>query len=125
MAKEKKIKEKNGKYYLGGSKETDLIGVDKSKYDVITTDKNLAEAKSKYPNYDWFTCFTIKDKSGKQMGKMPAYTIKFNKLPSGKNLYYYYNGTAHQLSFSETEKKGNKRRFKATLTIGDPPIGNG
>ena len=124
MATDKKIKEKNGKYYLGGSKETDLLGIDKSKYDVFSTDKNLAEAISKYPDYDWFICFTIKDKAGKQVGDMPAYTIKFNKPASG-NLYYYYNGTAHQLSFSDTGKKGNKKRVKATLTIGDPPIGLG
>ena len=124
MAKETKIKEKNGKYYLGGSKETDLIGVDNSKYDVYTTDKNLDAAKRDYPNYDWFVCYTIKDKSGKQVGSMPAYTIKFNKPASG-NLYYYYNGSAHQISYSDTENKGNKRRVKATLTIGDPPIGMG
>ena len=124
MAKETKIKEKNGKYYLGGSKETDLLGINKSKYDVFSTDKNLAEAKSKYPNYDWFTCFTIKDKAGKQVGNMSAYTIKFNKPASG-NLYYYYNGTANQISYSDAEKKGNKKRVKATLTIGDPPTGMG
>ena len=124
MAKDTKIKEKNGKYDLGGSKDTDLEGIDKSKYDVFTTDKNLDAAKRDYPNYDWFVCFTIKDKAGKQVGDMPAYTIKFDKPASG-NLYYYYNGSAHQISFSDTEKKGNKKRVKATLTIGDPPVGTG
>ena len=124
MAKDTKIKEKNGKYDLGGSKDTDLEGIDKSKYDVFSTDKNLAEAKRDYPNYDWFTCFTIKDKAGKQVGDMPAYTIKFDKLASG-NLYYYYNGVANQITYSDSGKKGNKNRVKATLTIGDPPIGTG
>ena len=124
MAKETKINEKNGKYDLGGSKDTDLEGIDKSKYDVFSTDKNLAEAKRDYPNYDWFVCFTIKDKAGKQVGDMPAYTIKFDKPASG-SLYYYYNGTANQIPFSDAGEKGNKKRVKATLTIGDPPIGNG
>ena len=124
MAKETKIKEKNGKYYLGGSKETDLVGIDNSKYDVFTTDKNLDAAKRDYPNYNWFVCFTIKDKAGKQVGDMPAYTIKFNKPASG-NLYYYYNGTANPITYSDTDKKGNKKRVKATLTIGDPPVGTG
>ena len=124
MAKEEKIKETDGKYELGGSKDTDLDGIDGSKYDVFTTDKNLAEARKKYPNYDWFACFTIKDKSGNQVGDMPAYTIKFDKPASG-NLYYYYNSIANQLSFSDAGKKGNKDRVKATLTIGDPPIGIG
>ena len=124
MANENKAKYKDGKYGLGGSKDTDLEGIDTKKYDVFTTDKNLADARSKYPNYDWFACFTVKDKSGKQVGNMPAYTIKFNKPASG-NLYYYYNGTATQLPFSDAGKKGNKNRVKATLTIGDPPIGMG
>ena len=82
MAKEEKVKEKNGIYELGGSKDTDLEGIDESKYDVFLTDKNLAEAKSKYPNIDWFACYTIKDKSGKEVGNMPAYTIKFDKPAS-------------------------------------------
>jgi len=124
MAKETKIKEKDGKYELGGSKDTDLEGINGSIYDVFSTDKNLAEAQSKYPDYDWFTCFTIKDKNGNQVGTMPEYTIKFDKPASG-NLYYYYNGTAHQISFSDSGKKGNKKRVKANLTIGDPPVGTG
>ena len=124
MANENKVQLKDGKHGLGGSKDTDIEGIDTTKYDVFTTDKNLAEARAKYPNIDWFACFTIKDKSGKQVGDMPAYTITFDKPASG-TLYYYYNGTANSLTFSDTGKKGNKNRVKATLTIGDPPIGTG
>jgi hypothetical protein len=124
MANEKKVKQKDGKHELGGSKDTDIEGIDTAKYDVFSTDKNLAEARAKYPNIDWFACFTIKDKAGKQVGDMPTYTIKFDK-PASETLYYYYNGTANPLTFSDAGKKGNKNRVKATLTIGDPPIGTG
>ena len=124
MANEKKVEHKDGKYGLGDSKDTDVEGIDTSTYEVYTTDKNLAEAKSKYPNIDWFACFTIKDKSGNQVGAMTAYTIKFNKPTSG-SFYYYYNGSAHQVDTSDAEDKEGKKRVKVTLTVGDPPIGMG
>jgi hypothetical protein len=127
MAKENKINKSDGKYKLGGSKDTDLEDLDDSQYDVFDSDKNLAEAQSKFQNIDWFACFTIKDKAGNPVGTMPAYTIKFDKPASG-NLYYYTpdnNGTANPISYSDTDKKGKKNRVKATLTIGDPPIGLG
>ena len=124
MANEKKIEQKDGKYGLGGSKDTDIEGVDTSTYDVYTTDKNLDDAKKNYPSFDWFACFTIKDKSGNQIDSIAAYTIKFDKPVSG-NFYYYYNGSAHQVATSDDVDKGGKKRVKVTLTVGDPPIGMG
>jgi hypothetical protein len=106
-------------------KHTDVEGIDTSKHEVFDSDKNLSAAQSKYPNYDWFACFTIKDKSGNQVGDMPAYTIKVDKPASGKNLYYYYNNTANQLDFSDAGTEEGRQRVKATLRIGDPPIGTG
>ena len=120
-----KVDPSNGnKYALGGSKDTDLDGIDSKTYDVFTDEDKLANARRDYPAYDWFTSFTVKDKSGNPVENMPQYTIKFDKPDSG-NLYYYLNGSAHQISYNDDEDKNNKKRVKATLTIGDPPIGMG
>lgn len=119
-----KVNASNGKHALGGSKDTDLEGIDPGAYDVFTDDEKLANARRDYASYDWFASFTIKDKAGNPVNRVPEYTVKFDKPASG-NLYYYLNGTAHQISYSDTDNKGNKKRVKAALTVGDPPIGMG
>lgn len=99
-------------------KNTD-IEIDTSNYEVVDSDKNLEEANNKYPKIDWFACYTIKDKKGNQVNKVSGgYTIKFDGTATGK-YYYYYNNTANPLDVSDV-KTG---RVKATLDIGDPPIG--
>jgi len=117
-----KINPADGKYNLGGRKDVELEGINPSQYDVFSTDKNLAEAKSKYPNIDWFACFSVKDKTGQYANI--SYTLKFDKPDSG-TLYYYLNGTANPVPFENIEDKGNKKRVKATLNVGDPPVGMG
>ena len=110
------------KHGLGGSKDAELEGINASEYDVFATDKNLSEAQTKYPNIVWFACFSVKDKSGQYANI--SYTLKFDKPASG-TLYYYLNGKAHQLSYEDTDDKKGKKRVKATLTVGDPPVGMG
>jgi hypothetical protein len=119
-----KVEPKDGKYNLGGSKDSDLEGIDAKKYDVFTEGEKLAEAKIRYPSYNWFISFTIKDKSGKDVRDMPEYTIKFDK-PNTESFqfYYYLDGTAHPFPHEDTDNKGNKKRVKAKLTVGDPPGG--
>lgn len=115
------VRASNGRHGLGGSRDADLEGIDPNRFDVFTTDKNLAAARSAYPNYDWFACFSVKDKQGNYANV--SYTLSFNKPASGGTLYYFYNGTAHQLSYTDAPNKGNQRRVRASLNVGDPPIG--
>lgn len=119
-----KIEPKDGKYTLGGSKDTDLEGLDDKKYNVFTEEDKLAEARQRFPNYDWFVSYTITDKEDKVVSSLPEYTIKFDKPASSESrLYYYLDGTAHQVGFEDSEDKGSKKRGKAKLSVGDPPNG--
>jgi hypothetical protein len=115
-----RVTHSNGRHGLGGSRDADLEDIDPDQYDVFTTDKNLAEARAAYPDYDWFACFSVKDKKGNYANI--AYTLKFDKPASGA-LYYYLNGAVHPLQYADTDKKGRKNRVKATLNVGDPPVG--
>ena len=119
-----KVNFRNNKHGLGGSKDTDLEGINDSNYDVYSDDVKLANAQRDFPNYNWFASFTIKDKSGKEASSVPEYTITFDKPESG-TLYYYLNGAATPLTYNNANDKNNKKRVKATLTLGDPPIGMG
>jgi len=122
---EKVDPDKDGKHKLGGSKDTDLEGIDSKKYDVFTEDEKLANAQRDYPKYTWFASYTIKDKNGKDVRTLPEYTIKLDRPASGEfQLYYYLNGTAYPFPHEDTDDKGNKKRVKAKLTIGDPPTGS-
>jgi hypothetical protein len=116
--------DKDGKYKLGGSKDTDLEGIDNKKYNVFTETEKLAEARQRYPTYTWFVSFTITDQNNKVVRELPEYTIKLDRPDSGTfELYYYLDGTAHLLPYEDAENKGNKKRVKAKLTVGDPPGG--
>lgn len=115
-----KIRRSIGVYGLGGSRDTDLLGIDNTRYDVFASDKNLDAARAAYPDYDWFACFSVKDKKGNYANI--SYDITFDKPTSG-NLYYYYNGNVIQLNFVASDDKKTKKRVKATLNVGDPPIG--
>lgn len=125
--------DKDGKYNLGDSEDTILEDIDSKKYDVYTEEEKLGQAQSdpKYPKYVWFVSFTITDKNGKAVDKLDKdYSIKLNELPSGSQLYYYVPGTppqygtAYPLQFDPSENKDSKKRIKAKLKDGDPPIGH-
>ena|SRR5215213_1190579 len=119
-----KIDPKDGKYKLGDSKDAELEGIDSKKYDVFTEEEKLADARRDFPMYDWFVSYTIKEKDGKEVSSLPEYTMKLNKPDSPESkLYYYLDGTAHLLPYEDTDKKDNKKRVKAKLTVGDPPNG--
>jgi hypothetical protein len=120
-----KIARKDGKYKLGDSKDTELEGIDDKKYNVFTETEKLAEAIQRYPNYNWFVSYTITDKEDKVVHTLPEYTIKLDRPDSGTfELYYYLDGIAHPFSYEDTATKGNKKRIKAKLRVGDPPTGH-
>jgi hypothetical protein len=120
-----KVDPKDGKYKLGGSKDTELEGIDDKKYNVYTDEEKLGNAQRDYPNYTWFASYTIKDKDGKDVRTLPEYTIKLDKPTSGEfQLYYYLNGTTYPFPHEDAEDKDHKKRVKAKLTIGDPPTGS-
>ncbi len=119
-----KIEPKDGKYKLGDSKDTELEGIDDKKYNVFTEEEKLAAAKSAFPDYTWFASYTITDKQGNVVRDLPEYTIKSDK-PDAENvkLYYYLDQAVNPLSY-DTEDKDGKKRVKAKLRIGDPPVGH-
>ena len=120
----KKVDPKDGKYKLDDSKDTELEGIDDKKYNVFTEEDKLANARRDYPTYTWFVSYIIKDKDGNNVRNLPEYTVKLDK-PDSENsqLYYYLDGTRYPLPFEDTDNKGNKKRVKAKLDIGDPPVG--
>ena len=121
----KKIDPKDGKYELDDSKDTELEGIDSKKYNVFTEEEKLAKARRDFPMYDWFVSYMMKDKDGKEVSSLPEYTMKLDKPDSPQSkLYYYLDGTAHLLAYEDTDAKENKKRVKAKLTIGDPPMGS-
>ncbi len=115
------VQASNGKHSLGSARDADLEGIDPGKYDVFLTDKDLAQAKAAYPSYDWFVCFSVKDKKG-NYADIP-YTITLNTPPAGARLYYFYNGKAVQLTYSAGPNKGNQPRVRAQMNVGDPSVG--
>ena len=119
-----KIDPDNGKYKIGGTKDTDLEGIDSQKYDVYTETEKLTEAQQKFGTIKWFASFTLTDKSGNPVvGQMPAYTIKFNKPKEDDDnftLYYYLGGNTYEVG----HQSENSKRSRATLTVGDPPLGS-
>jgi len=119
-----KVEPKDGKYQLGGSKDAELEGIDSKKYNVFTDEEKLAEARQRYPDYNWFVSYTVTNKEDKVVRNLPEYTMKLDSpdLENSK-LYYYLDGTAHSLPYEGTENKGNKKRVKAKLSVGDPPTG--
>lgn len=121
-----KIRPENGKYKLGGSKDTDLEGIDEGKYDVFTEDVKLEEAKRNFGHINWFASFTIKDKDGNDVHTLDKeYTIKLDKPDSEKfELYYYLGGTAYPFEYEDADNKDNKKRIRAKLIVGDPPTGS-
>jgi hypothetical protein len=119
-----KVEPSNGKHGLGGSKDADLEGIDPNTYEVHTEETKLVNARRDFPKYDWFISYTIKDKAGNDVRTVPEYTIKFDKPISG-NLYYYLNGAVYRVQYEDAEDKGSKKRAKAKLTVGDPPVGAG
>ena len=112
------VQPSNGRHVLGGTRHAALEDVDANTYDVFLTDKNLDAAKAAYKDYDWFICFSVKAKKGGGYADM-GYTLTLDALPAGTKLYYYYNNKANPLSY---EDAGNGR-IKATVPVGDPPVG--
>ena len=120
-----RVQPRDGKYELRGSKDTDLEGIDDKKYNVFTDEEKLANAKRDYPDYNWFVSYTIKDKDGNDVRDLPEYTIRFDK-PDVETfeMYYYLNGTVHPFQHENASDKATKKRVKAKLKIGDPPVGH-
>ncbi len=117
---ENRVAPSNGIFSLGGTKDAEIADLDPNAYDVFTTDKDLAAARAAFPGYDWFTCFSVKDKQGNYANV--SYTLRFNKPASG-NLFYYHNGAVHPVQYGDAGSKGSQARSRATLNLGDPPIG--
>lgn len=131
---ERTINAQNGRFIIPGrgkhaarKLELDLGGNDPSKFVVVEKDMptKLPTHKAGDPNfkYEWFACFGIRHlKTGGRHGDFADihYTIILDALPAGKRLFAFYGGQVHELP---TQSIGN--RIKASLNVGDPPIGMG
>lgn len=120
-----KIEPKDGKYELKDTEDTELEGIDSSKYDVYTETEKLQRAHNAYGDYHWFVSYTITDKSGNNVRNLDKpYTIKVNKpIKDESKLYYYLGGPPQLIPHQSAEEKDGKKRIKAELNLGDPPIG--
>ncbi len=115
-----KVNPSNGIWSLGGTRDTDISGISADQYEVYTADDKLANAKADFPDYDWFTAFSVNVKGGGSASV--TYTLTFNKPASG-NLYYYLNKKVYPVQYSAAPNKGSQARVQASLKVGDPPIG--
>jgi hypothetical protein len=120
-----KIDPKEGKYELGDTEDTVLEDINPDKYDVNTETTKLQQAQAAYGAYRWFVSFTITDKQGNNVRTLDKqYTIKINKPVSDQSkLYYYLGGPPQLVSHQSAEDKNGKKRIKAKLNLGDPPVG--
>lgn len=121
MPDETLVQPSNGIHSLKSARDAEIEGINPDTHDVFLTDKNLEAAKAAYPDYDWFVSFSVKDKQG-NFANVP-YTLTFNKPLAGAVLYYFLNGTAVQLAYTDGPSKGSQARVRAQLSVGDPPIG--
>ena len=112
------------KYALGGSKDVDLDGINSNNYDVFTDEEKLESARGAFPEINWFIAYTIKDKSGNDVRNLHEYSLKFDRPDKG-TLYYFLDNELHSINYEDDEDKNNKKRSKAKLTVGDPPVGIG
>jgi len=120
-----KVDPKDGKYKLDDPEDTELEGIDSKEYDVFTEQTKLDEAKGKYGHIHWFVSYTIKYKDGRDVKELPEYTIKLDR-PEAESfeLYYYLDGQAYPFQYEDGEAQGNKKRVKAKMIVGDPPVGH-
>jgi len=115
-----------GKYQVRGRRniELDLGDHDPALFAVIEK-----EMETNLPtSYDgitieWVNSFGVRHRGrdGKLGGYANVpYTVVMDALPVGKRLFAYYGGQVHEITF---QTEGNQTR--ASLAIGDPPIGLG
>ena|SRR5512145_1129706 len=101
---------------------TDLdIDVDDENYEVY--DKGLpkglpGETKNK-ETITWFNNFGVRRKNGTDEKVVPQYRVLLQKLPEGKTLCAYYNGTVNDVPVQST----GSDKIAFTLNVGDPPTG--
>jgi hypothetical protein len=131
---EKAVTPANGKFLISGrdqrgprNVELDLGANDPGKFIVVTKDlpADIPAHKSGDPDfkYDWFACFGIRRKKADgSPGDFAniTYNITLDPLPKGKKLFAYYGGQVRSLAYKTAGGK-----IKATLKVGDPPIGMG
>ena len=105
------------------------IEIDTDEFELDDSDKNLKKAEDKATNeglnIDWFASYSIKKNGNDVKNVSGGYTIKFDKPTTGNKLYYYYEDSEGShldyVNFFDDEPG----RVKATLYVGDPPIGAG
>lgn len=127
MAEAKIKRETDGKYKLKDSKDTELDGIS-DKYEVYTETEKLKAAREARPDCTWFVSFVIKKQGEQQPTTDPlSYTVKFDRPGKDEDrvqVFYYYNGQAHEVTDFQTEGEGGKKKIRLTLTVGDPPVGS-
>ncbi len=123
---ERPITPANGRFTIPGRRnvEIDLGNNDLTKFIVVQKDIDPnAPAQWNGITIDWFVSFGVRSKNPNGTPGNFAnitYNIILDPLPAGKRLFAYYDNQVHDLPF---QAAGNK--IRATLNVGDPPVGIG
>ena len=120
-------KNPKGRYPVPGKKivEVDLGSNDPKKFAVVQKplDPKLPTSFEGI-KITWFNAFGIRHRKANltlgDYAETVSYTIYLEAVPAGKSLFAYYGGQVHKIKFSIVAGE-----TKATLTVGDPPIGWG
>jgi hypothetical protein len=67
----------------------------------------------------WFNNFGVRRKNGSDEKTVPQYKVFLQKLPEGKKLCAYYNGSVNDIPV----QNAGSDKIVFTLNVGDPPSG--
>lgn len=81
--------------------------------------KDLPRQTQKGDPITWFNNFGVRKKNGMEEKTVPQYRVFLQKLPEGKTLCVYYNGTVNDVPV----QNAGPDRIVFTLNVGDPPSG--
>lgn len=115
-----------GRFEIPGKRKVELDLGENDHARFIVVQKEIApDLPSSYNgiNIEWFNSFGVRHrKADGSQGDYAdiTYTVIMDALPVGKRLFAYYGSEVHELRF-QTEGK----QTRASLSVGDPPIGSG
>jgi hypothetical protein len=81
--------------------------------------KDLPKQTKNGEGITWFNNFGVRKKNGPEEKSVPQYRVYLQKLPEGKTLCAYYNGTVNDVAVDDAEPG----KIVFTLNVGDPPAG--
>jgi hypothetical protein len=110
-----------GKASIPGFKTDVDIDVADDQYEAYDKDlpKDLPKTTKNKEPITWFNNFGVRRKNGPEEKTVPRYKVFLQKLPEGKKLCAYYDGSVNDVPFDDA----GEGRIVFTLDVGDPPSG--